>query len=381
MEKIKIIRTATVAMSLDILLKGQLAFLQQYYHILAVSGEDRHLENVAEREGVQVVDLAMERKISPVKDVVTLLKLIRLFKKEKPHIVHSITPKAGLLSMVAAKIAGVPVRIHTFTGLIFPTKKGRMQQLLIAMDKLLCAAATHIIPEGKGVQQDLLSYQITNKPLSILANGNVNGLDVDYYHPQAISQDKIAALKLALGIGAADYVFCFVGRLVKDKGIEELIAAFDALAKQYKHIHLVLVGPLEMDQDPISVAALTIIKAHPAILTVGFQQDIRPYVLLSDVFVFPSYREGFPNVVLQAGAMGRPCIVTDISGSNEIIQTGINGHIIPSKSIAALKAVMEEYIKQTYVLDALAIRSMVVAKYSNEIVWDALHQYYKKCLS
>ncbi len=174
--KHKVIRTATVPLSLDLLLKGQLSFLDQYYNIIAVSGEDNHLETVRLREQVQTVSLEMQRKISPLKDIKSLWKLIQLFKKEQPLIVHSITPKAGLLSMLAARITGVPIRIHTFTGLIFPSKKGIMQQVLIWMDKILCASATAIIPEGKGVKDDLLMYKITNKPLNVLANGNVNGI-------------------------------------------------------------------------------------------------------------------------------------------------------------------------------------------------------------
>ena len=125
----KIIRTSTISLSLDFLLKGQLAFLQQQYEVVAVSGEDDHLRTVAKREQVRTVNIPMQRNISPIQDLVSLWQLYVLFIKEKPQIVHSITPKAGLLSMLAAKLAGVPVRIHTFTGLIFPTKKGFLQQL------------------------------------------------------------------------------------------------------------------------------------------------------------------------------------------------------------------------------------------------------------
>lgn len=218
MQKTKIIRTATVALSLDYLLKGQLAFLNESYEVVAVSGQDAHLANVAKREGVRTVNVPMQRAIRPLQDLVSLWQLFWLFKKEKPQIVHSITPKAGLLSMVAAKMAGVPIRIHTFTGLIFPTKTGAMQTLLIAMDRLLCLAATAIYPEGNGVKQDLIHYKITSKPLKVIANGNVNGLDSTFFSKENIKPKLQSDLRQKLGLLKTDFVFIFVGRLVKDKG-------------------------------------------------------------------------------------------------------------------------------------------------------------------
>lgn len=212
----KIIRTATVAMSLNILLKGQLRYLNQFFDVLAVSGYDADLETVKNREGVSIVSVVMKRSIAPFQDLISLYRLYKLFKKERPTIVHSITPKAGLLSMVAAKYANVPVRIHTFTGLVFPAKKGLFQKLLILMDKVLCWHATHIIPEGAGVKQDLLDYKITNKPLEVIANGNVNGIDTTFFNSNTISEQQQQSLRNELGIDSSDFVFVFIGRLVTD---------------------------------------------------------------------------------------------------------------------------------------------------------------------
>ena len=322
MVKVKIIRTSTVAISLDFLLKGQLAFLNKEYEVVAVSGKDQHLEKVAYREGVRTESVTMQRSISPLKDLVSLWKLFWLLKKEKPQIVHSITPKAGLLSMIAAKLAGVPVRVHTFTGLIFPTRKGVIQVVLIYMDKLLCYCATNIYPEGKGVKDDLIRYKITNKPLKVLANGNVNGIDKDYFDPELYNLEDKIELRKKLGILENDFIFIFVGRLVRDKGINELIAAFLKLEFNSKKVKLLLVGPFENDLDPLNNETIKAIEEFNNIITVGFQRDVRPYFAISDALVFPSFREGFPNVVLQAGAMGLPCIVTNINGSNEIISEG-----------------------------------------------------------
>ncbi len=379
MFKIKIIRTSTVAISLDFLLKGQLAFLNKEYEVVAVSGKDQHLEKVAYREGVRTESVTMQRSISPLKDLVSLWKLFWLLKKEKPQIVHSITPKAGLLSMIAAKLAGVPVRVHTFTGLIFPTRKGVIQVVLIYMDKLLCYCATNIYPEGKGVKDDLIRYKITNKPLKVLANGNVNGIDKDYFDPELYNLEDKIELRKKLGILENDFIFIFVGRLVRDKGINELIAAFLKLEFNSKKVKLLLVGPFENDLDPLNNETIKAIEEFNNIITVGFQRDVRPYFAISDALVFPSFREGFPNVVLQAGAMGLPCIVTNINGSNEIIIEGQNGTIIPVKNESAIYNAMIKLSsdKDYYSVLKSNARKMITSRYEQQVVWEALLAEYK----
>ena len=332
----KLIRTATVSLSLDILLKGQLQFLSQNFDVVAISGQDEHLIEVEKREKVKTIAVTFERKIAPFNDLVSLFKLYRVFKKEKPFIVHSITPKAGLLSMIAGYFAKVPIRIHTFTGLVFPTRTGLMQQLLIVMDKVLCLFATHIYPEGNGVKNDLMDYKITKKALKIIANGNINGIDCDYFNTNHFSETTKQSLKAALKVDPNDFVFIFVGRLVKDKGINELITAFVRFSETNKQVKLLLVGPFEQHLNPINDSTLQKIKENSTIISVGYQNDVRPYYAISDCLVFPSYREGFPNVVLQAGAMNLPCIVTNINGSNEIITNNENGLIIEVKNENAI---------------------------------------------
>lgn len=401
MHKQKLIRTATVAMSLDILLKGQLAFLNSQYEVVAVSGADAHLDTVAAREGVRVVSVPMSRSIAPIKDLVSLVRLYFLFKREQPHIIHSITPKAGLLSMIAAKYAGVPVRIHTFTGLIFPTKEGFLKKILIFMDKVLCKHATHIYPEGNGIKNDLINYKITNKPLKIIANGNINGIDVAYFNVNQVSAEQQNKLKNELGILPDDFVFIFVGRLVGDKGINELIAAFKRLVEEEKRrrgeeemerfgeeekgcysfeCKLLLVGPLETELDPLLPETLKSIEVNPNIITVGYQNDVRPYFAIANALVFPSYREGFPNVVMQAGAMGLPSIVSDINGCNEIVIEKYNGLIIPVKNTKAIFETMKELVENKVLYSKLKqnSRKRIVDNYEQKVVWSAILNEYKK---
>lgn len=375
----KLIRVSTVALSLNLLLRGQLSFLQKHYNVIAVSGHDEDLREVEKREGVAVQNIIMQRHIAPFKDVISLIKLYFYFKKEKPQIVHSITPKAGLLSMIAAKYAGVPIRMHTFTGLIFPSKKGILKQILIIMDKVLCFHATNIYAEGSGVQNDLLRYEITNKPLKILAKGNINGVNLDYFDTSHFSEQQNILLKEKLKINLDDFVFIFVGRLVADKGINELIEAFKIINSAFSNTKLLLVGFLEPELDALLPKTLNEIAQNTAIISVGYQNDVRPYFAIANTLVFPSYREGFPNVVLQAGAMGLPSIVSDINGCNEIIIDNQNGIIIPVKNTAAIINAMKEIIENKVLYNQLKknSRKRIVENYEQKVVWDAILQEYQ----
>lgn len=381
-KKLKIIRTSTVSGSLYSLLKGQLKLLNQYYEIIAVSHDSGNLDLLEKREGIKSISINMERKISPFRDLVSLWDLYRCFKKEKPDAVHSITPKAGFLTMVAGYLANVPVRMHTFTGLIFPTEKGIKQKILIAMDKILCKCATNIYPEGKGVQEDLVNYGITRKPLKIIGNGNVNGIDTDFFDPKLFSQSEIYTMKKDLGISENDYVFIFVGRMVRDKGLNELISCFRSINTLYPSTKLLLVGEMKQRFDKLDADTEKEIISNPHILSVGYQKDVRPYFALSDVLVFPSYREGFPNVVMQSGAMELPSIVTDINGCNEIILDQENGFIIQPKNKNQLQEKMEyAYLHQDEMSKiGKHSREMIRARYEQNYLWSEILSEYQRVL-
>lgn len=373
-ESKKLIRISTVPTSLNTFLKGQLQMLSAHYEVLAVSSPGKALDELAEREGVRVAAVPMERHISVIKDFLSLCRLIVLFARERPYIVHSMTPKAGLLAMVAAWITRVPVRMHTFTGLIFPTATGLMQRLLIMMDRITCFCATYINPEGEGVKRDLERFHVTSKALHVIANGNVRGLDLSYYDRNREVMEIARTIKTE-GI----FTFCFVGRLVKDKGINELISAFVRLYAKYEDVHLILVGNCEEKLDPLKPETMERILSHPGIVYAGRQKDVRPYLVVSDAFVFPSYREGFPNVVLEAGAMGLPSIVTDINGCNEIIIDGQNGVIVPPRDEDALYLSMKHFVEEPAEVERMArnARPLIVSRYDRQMVWNALLEEYQ----
>lgn len=374
---LKLIRTSTIPASLENLLKGQLKMLSKYYNVLAVSSPGDDMETIEEREGVRTIAIPMERRISLIKDFISLIRLIVLFAKERPDMVHSITPKAGLLSMLAAWITRVPVRMHTFTGLVFPTATGKMQKLLIAMDRLTCFCATHINPEGEGVKRDLVNYNITSKPLHIIANGNVNGIDLEYFDKTPEVVEKACSYKKE-----GTFTFCFVGRMVRDKGINELVHSFLRLYQKDERVRLLLVGPFEKELDPVLPEVEEHILHHPGICYMGYQNDVRPFLVASDALVFPSYREGFPNVVIQAGAMGLPAIVTDINGCNEIVLPDLNGVIIPSKDEQALYESMKYFAPHPVEVERMAAnaRPLIASRYEQRIVWNALLDEYKSII-
>ena len=357
-------------------LRGQLCFLSDSFEVVAVSSPGEKLEIIRQREGVKTIALPMQRHISLWKDLVSLVRMILLFAKERPHIIHSMTPKAGLISMLAGWIVRVPVRIHTFTGLVFPTATGRMQKLLITTDRIICFCATHINPEGEGVKRDLERYHITKKPLFVIANGNVGGIDLIYFDRTSAVEEEAIHYHQTAGC----FTFCFVGRMVRDKGINELIRVFIRLYQKNTKIGLLLVGPFEKDLDPVLPEVEEQIQHHPGINFVGWQPDVRPFLAASDAFVFPSYREGFPNVVMQAGAMGLASIVTDINGCNEIIVDGKNGVIIPSKDEEALYQAMKDFVAHPEKVKQMAAnaRPMIASRYEQKMVWEALLEEYRR---
>ncbi len=371
----KIIKTSTVPASLNTFCKGQLKMLSQYFEVVAVSSPMKELELINQREAVRTIAVPMERHISIFKDLLSLFKMIAVFRKEKPYIVHSMTPKAGLISMLAAWICRVPVRMHTYTGLVFPTAKGIKKLVLIWMDKLLCFCATEINPESLGVKSDLERYHITRKPLTMIANGNVRGIDLTYYDRTPEVEAKAEQFRRK-----DMFTFCFVGRIVKDKGIEELVSAFSRLHEENPNTRLLLIGSFEEKLDSLSVTTKNRIKQGNGIVYLGRQSDVRPYYAASEALVFPSYREGMPNVVLEAGAMGLPSIVTDINGSREIICQDVNGVIIPTHNSEALYHEMCRFANDRELTSRLAsnARGNIANRYEQKMIWNALLEEYLK---
>lgn len=375
----KIIRVTTVPISLKVLLRQQLKFMAAHFDIVAVSSPGKTLEEVQTDEGVRVVPVAMTRAITPLKDLKALWQLYRFFRKEQPAIVHSHTPKAGLLSMVASKMAGVPVRMHTVAGLPLMESQGFKKIILEWVERLTYKCATTIYPNSRNLAAFITNRQYC-KPgkIKVLGNGSSNGINMDFFQATdpLVATANIISEKLM--IKKNDFVFLFIGRLVKDKGLEELVDAFCQLKEKYNDIKLLLVGPFEPELDPLQADVHKKINENDAIIQIDFQQDIRPYLIIGNVLTFPSYREGFPNVPMQAGCFDLPSIVSDINGCNEIIEHGKNGLIIPVKDRSALLQAMELLLTdQSLFLNLKAnARTMIRERYEQKQFWNMLLNEY-----
>ena len=383
----KLIRITTVPISFKVLLKGQLRFMASNgFDVKGVSSEGEELREVHENEGIAVEAITMSRKITPFQDLKSLWEMWNFLRKEKPQIVHTHTPKAGIIGMLAARLAGVPHRLHTVAGLPLMEATGTKRKILNFVEKLTYSSATRVYPNSKGLYDFILQNNFTqSNKLKIIANGSSNGINTTFFSPDQVTEIEKVTLREKLNIQPDDFVFVFVGRIVSDKGINELIKAFSELQtveNKPAGIKLLLVGGLENDLDPLNPETLAEINQNKDIISVGFQQDVRSFFAIADALVFPSYREGFPNVVMQAGAMGLPSIVSDINGCNEIIIEGENGLIIPSKNVEKLKEKMLTLAKDKNLYTKLKgnSRRMIENRYEQSVVWKALLEEYEGLL-
>jgi len=379
--KKKLVRITTVPLSLDKILDGQLSFMNNHYEVIAVSSEKEYLIRCAKNEGVRFKHIEMTRKITPIKDFISLIKLISFLKKERPLIIHSHTPKAGILAMLASKITNIPIRLHTVAGLPLMEEKGSKKKLLELIEKLTYSFSTFVFTNSNGLYKYIIENNYVSKnKLKVIGNGSSNGVDINYFSPTSVSEKEKEKLKLSLGILESDFIFVFVGRIVADKGINELINAFDTISFQNNAIKLLLVGEQESHLDPLNENTLKLISSNKNIIKTGFQKDIRPFLAVSDALVFPSYREGFPNVIMQAGAMELPVIATNINGCNEIIINEKNGVLIELKNNGAIVKAMVRLIEDEAFYKNLKsnARSMIISRFERKVICEKILYEYKE---
>lgn len=360
------------------MLGSQLQFLNERgFELLTVSADGPEVQYLKDAQINHVV-VPMTRKITPLRDLRSLMMLLRVIYKFKPNIVHTHTPKAGLLGMLASWLLRIPVRLHTVAGLPIMESRGARKKILWITEMVTYACATQVYPNSMG----LLTYMLSNWPgysnkFSIIGRGSTNGINT-----RAFTRDE-AILGKALDIRQKyhlkDPTFVFVGRIVKDKGIVELLDAF-RMFNARQSASLILVGDFESDLDPIPKEYLDYISSSGSIHAVGFQKDVKPWLVASDIFVFPSYREGFPNVVLQACSLQLPCIVTDIPGSREAVIDNYSGLIVPPKSAKALaeamKMLADDVNKRT--LFGENGRDFVVKNFEQQYLWNELLKAYSR---
>lgn len=344
----KLIRITTVPISLKLLLAGQMKFMkEQGWDVLMVSADGRELPQVIKAEGVGHEIIPFTRKITPFQDLKCLWQLYQLIKREKPDVVHTHTPKAGLLGMIAAKLAGVQVRIHTLAGIPYMAAEGGKKGVLEKMEKITYSYATHVWPNSDGLKNFVIEENLCpSEKLNVIGKGSSNGVDLSKFNRGVLKENHLVAATMRILPGEDDFIILSVGRLVKDKGIQELVDAFLS-SKIVNKSKLVLLGSFEQDLNPLSPETIKIITDHPRIVQIDWSDHVAHYLALADVLVHPSHREGFPNVLLEAGAMEVPVICSDIIGNTDVITQQKTGLIFPVKNVEILKEAMEfAYVKR-----------------------------------
>lgn len=373
----KLLIVTTVPETIATILKGQPEYLNNHFDVsIATSFSSGKASDQISEAGVDVHRVSMVRGISVVQDIFSLVTMFFLIRKLNPDIVHSYTPKAGLIAMSAAWACRVPIRVHTFTGLIFPTSKGFRKTLLMCIDRVVCYCASRVVPEGRGVAKDLARFSITKKPLHVIGSGNIAGIDSGFFFPDDPgSLAKAANMRVSLNVPEDHFVFCYVGRLNADKGIYELARAFGKMTCST----LIIVGDDDAS-SPIDPETRCLLENNPNVHFLGFQKDIRPALICSDLLVLPSYREGFPNVLLQAGSMAKPVIATDINGCNEIVVSGKTGWLVNVRDqhdlYCAMSSASQLPRERLAEMGNLA-RTLISSNYEQKDHWLRMLEFYK----
>ncbi|HQP51942.1 MAG TPA: glycosyltransferase family 4 protein [Syntrophorhabdaceae bacterium] len=327
---------------------------------------------------VPVVQIGIKREISIFSDAKTVIELYALFRRKRYDIVHSVTPKAGLLSMIAGYLANVPVRIHIFTGQVWVTRKGLSRWFLKTLDRILVLCATHILVDSRS-QRDFLIEQgiVSNEKSTVLADGSICGVDTDKFSPNVEARKRI---RKEYGISESDVVFLYLGRLNRDKGLLDLAHSFNEVCSKYDNTHLVIVGPDEqgVGEEVESICASCKQKVHIA----GYTDVPEQYFASADVFCLPSYREGFGVVIIQAASAGIPSIGTKIYGVVDTIEDGKTGLLYNPRDVDGLTSKMIEMIKRPDLRKMMGTNARIRAseKFSKGIATKALVDYYKSLL-
>lgn len=362
----------TIPFTLNAFVRPHLERLSKTYDItICVNMDDSAILPVVPSQ-VRLVQLGIVRQIALWSDFKTLLVLTRFFHRERFDLVLSMTPKGGLLAMIAAWLAGVQRRVHCFTGQVWATRRGFSRWLLKSMDRLMALCATRLLADSGSQRQYLIDEGVVGpQKIEVLANGSMAGVDVARFHPDASARSRIRS-QLAIAEDAC--CLLFVGRLTRDKGIADLIQAFDGLGPNFPDLHLLLVGPAEEGFDAL-------FRDNPKVHRVGYTQAVEAYMAAADVFCLPSYREGFGLVLIEAGAVGLPVVASRIYGITDAVLDGETGFLHQPGNVAELVDKLEILIRDASLRRELGAAGQRRAReeFSAELVTKAMADF-MQCL-
>jgi glycosyltransferase involved in cell wall biosynthesis len=378
----RLFHVTTVPLSLRFL-GGQVGFMRaRGYEVHAVSSPGPLLDAFGRSEGVPVHAVPMSRRVDPAGDLRALARLIRLFRRHRPDIVHAHTPKGGLLGMMAAAAARVPVRVYHMRGLPLVTATGTKRVLLAGTERVACGLASTTLSVSPSLRRRALDLGLTSEDrIQVLLGGSGNGVDAQARFVPSPERARGRAARAALGIPEAAEVVGFVGRLARDKGLVELAGAWARLREARPAAHLVLVGP-EEPEDPVPPAIARALEADPRVHLVGFTEDTPALYEAFDVVALPTYREGFPNVLLEAAAMSLPVVATEVDGCVDAVVPGVTGELVPARDAEGLRAAIERYLQDPArrVAHGAAARARVEARFEQERLWAAIEALYRELL-
>ncbi len=376
MTQLKIAQVATADVSIFFLLKDQIQALQATGHeVTAVCAPGSRVEEIRE-QGIPVRTVPMERELSPLKDLWSLLQLFRCFRSERFDVVHTHTPKAGLLGPIAAKMAGVPMVVHTIHGLLYHDALPLWKRLLFWIpEKTTALFSDYLLSQSReDVSVAVRTWLCVRSKISYLGNG----VDVSLFAPRSATPHQEPGGR---EIGRERVVVGSVGRLVYEKGFAELFQAAEALADKYEKLEFVIVGPREVDQnDAVEPGQNEDLEKRGLVRFAGWQRDMPAMYRAMDLFVLPSHREGIPRACMEAAAMGLPVIATDIRGCREVVLDGQTGTLVPAKNAAALTAAIEQLLQrpQDWASMGGRARQHIVENFNNKIVIQRLRSFYAR---
>jgi glycosyltransferase involved in cell wall biosynthesis len=381
-EKIDVLHAVTSSLSL-VLMRGQLAYLRGAgFRPAALCGPGSHVQDLRAKESIPVFTIEMQREVAPLQDLVSLLQIWRLLRRVRPIICNVGTPKAGLLVGLAAWLCRVPCRVYTMRGLRLETATGMRRTILHFTERIACGCAHRVLCVSPSLRQRALELKLlpARKAL-VLASGSSNGVDPSRFAPTPERLADAAKLRAQLGIASPSQVIGYVGRVTRDKGVPELVAAFRAVQEQFPDAVLLLIGDVEQG-DPIPPETREALDNARGIVRVDFQSDITPYYLLMDILALPTHREGFPNTVLEAQAAELPVVTTDATGAVDSIAPNVTGLLIPAGDAGALAEALTKLLSDRERARQMgaAGRARVGQQFRPEVVWKSLAELYGELL-
>lgn len=377
----RIVYVVTVPMTALVLMKGHLRYMRECGHeVVLISSPGKDLDAVAKRDEIQTVGIPIEREINLFADLISLYRLILCLHALKPDIVNASTPKAGFLGMVAAMICGVPVRMYWLRGLRMETLAGIKRGVTFFTEWLACALATNLVSVSWSLARAAIESGIVKAPkVTVLGSGSSNGVHAMHWLEAAARQEDADALRQALKIPASAKVIGFVGRLTRDKGLSDVLLAYERIVKEQPDAWLLILGAFEKG-DPVSQHAVETVKGHPQIVHVGFVADTAPYYPLMRVLAFPSYREGFPNTILEAAIAGTPAVGYDSTGVVDAIVDNDTGLLVRQGDAGALSEALLRIIQDSQLQKSFseAGRRRAMHDFKPEEIWRAWNDLYVK---